>query len=310
MIVVIGESLIDLIQDEARPARFEALPGGSQFNCALALGRLGAPVRFSGPFSRDGFGALLRDTAKKSGVEALLPRSKAPTSLAVVTLKNGQPSYEFYREGTAEREITRKALLEAMPANAEFLQCGSLTLASEPDGDVVVDVAETAAARGTLVTLDPNVRPTFIPDMDRFRARLERVARTASLMKTSDEDAALVFPGEAPETLRKRFGLDVLVLTRGAEGAVLVSDAGRVEIPAVRVEGDGDTVGAGDTFMAGLIRGLHARHVTSRQAMKALGADELRSIGAFAATAAGIICSRRGANPPTLAEVEARLQVR
>lgn len=312
MIVVVGESLVDLIEMPSEGPRpvYEAFPGGSQYNCAIALARLGPDSAFLGPFSNDPLGRLLRSTARQAGMRILLDEpSDAATSLAVVSMENGQPSYRFYREGTAERLTAAAPVIDAMPDEIGILQCGSLTLASEPDGDILIEVASAMRARGVTISVDPNVRPAFVSDPRRYEERLSRLLTLASIVKISDEDLAFGFPDlDDASDLRAAFDLDLLALTRGRNGARLMTAGTAVEISAHRVDGasDGDTVGAGDTFMAALLFALE-RHGTSSDDLKSLTPAALGEIGRFAAVAAGLNCSRKGANPPTLEELQTEL---
>lgn len=312
MIVIVGESLVDLIEIRGEGPRpvYEAFPGGSQYNCAVALGRLGPNAAFLGPFSSDPLGRLLRRNADGAGVRILLDDPvDAATSLAVVSLEDGKPSYRFYREGTAERLSSAEAILQAMPDRIGILQCGSLTLASEPDGDILIEVATALKARGVTISVDPNIRPVFVSDPARYQNRLAKLLRLASIVKLSDEDLAFGFPDvDDAAALREAFDLDLLALTRGGEGARLLTSGGDVAIPVHRVDraAEGDTVGAGDTFMAALLFALE-RHGTSREDLRALEPGKLTEIGRFAAIAAGLNCARKGANPPTLAEVQSEI---
>ena len=302
MIVVGGENLIDLVQvrDADGLPEFRAVPGGSQYNCALALGRLGANPRYITPISTDSMGDLLADALLKSGVHVQGARVDAPSSLAVVTLDKGQPSYQFYREDTAERQVSMDSLRSSLPADISVFQIGSLSLCDGDDADLWADLFINLSEEGVYCTLDPNVRAVFVKDRTSYIARIERMIAAASLVKISDEDLGWLYPDAdlvaKSKELLSTSKAQVFVLTQGAEGAIFFTKDSQVTVPAVKVENLADTVGAGDTFMAALIYQL--------QGQRAAPLDtELASVGAFAAKASAINCTRTGCNPPTLAEV-------
>lgn len=302
MIVVGGENLIDLVQVREADGlpEFRAVPGGSQYNCALALGRLGTSPRYITPISTDSMGALLAGALEKSGVHVQGARVDAPSSLAVVTLDNGQPSYQFYREDTAERQVTMDSLTSSLPSDISVFQIGSLSLCDGEDADLWADLFVSLADKGVYCTLDPNVRAVFVKDRASYVARIERMITAASLVKISDEDLDWLYPGvdliEKSKSLLAGSKAQVFVLTKGAEGSVFLTENGMVSVPADTVDNLADTVGAGDTFMAALIYQLQGQQGVPSN-------TDLARVGAFAAKAAAINCTRTGCNPPTLAEM-------
>ncbi len=313
MILCAGENLIDMIQTAeagGSAPEFRALIGGSPYNTARALGRLRAPVGYITPLSTDRMGALLAAALEGDGVALLGGRSDRPSSLALVALENGQPRYQFYRDGVADRDISLDALRAALPADAAALHLGSLALIGGPDADALEDLARHAKDRGMMLSLDPNIRPALMDGGGAaYRARLDRLLALADVVKLSDEDLAWIAPGAAPETAAQAL-FDtarpaLLVLTRGAEGALALFGEGRVACPAAPVPEVIDTVGAGDTFMAALLDGLRGAGVLVPGGLDALTADTVRALIARAARAAAITCARSGCNPPTLAELDA-----
>ena len=302
MITVGGENLIDLVQmtEKNGVPEFKALPGGSQYNCASALGRLGTRPHYITPISTDSLGELLADTLEESGVVVASERVDAPSSLAVVTLQDGQPSYQFYRDGTAERRISAESLGAVIPADTRVFQIGSLSLCDGADAEVWAQLFTDLAQRGVACTLDPNVRPAFVTDPATYRSRLEGMIKVASLVKLSDEDLGWLYPDADPETkaveLAAGSQAQLFVLTKGSQGASLITHSHRVEVEAAPVTVLQDTVGAGDTFMAALIyQFLQSPDFGSEAA--------IRDVGRFAAKAAAINCERVGCNPPSLDEI-------
>ncbi|WP_018260278.1 carbohydrate kinase family protein [Methylobacterium sp. WSM2598] len=311
MILVCGEALIDLLLDPADgaaiPAR--ALPGGSPFNVAVGLARLGEAVAFFGGLSRDRFGEHLAGVLAREGVEArFAPRSDHPTPLAVVARgPDGQPAYTFHGAEAADRMVAPASLPPALPDAVRALAFGSYTLAVEPVASTYAALAAREAGR-RLISVDPNLRPAVVGDLAGWRAAAERFFRVADIVKASDEDVALAF-GLSPEAAARMFlalGAALVVITRGKDGAVAYSERVSASVPgrAVAVR---DTVGAGDTFHAALLARLSRGGLLTRQALGALTQEALADLLAYGAAAAALTCSRAGADLPRADEVEALL---
>ncbi len=294
MILCCGESLIDMLPRAAttgEPA-FTPVAGGSVFNTAIALGRLGAPAGYLGGLSTDLFGQVLWDALAASQVDAsLAPRSARPTTLAFVTLTDGQAQYAFYDENTAGRMLT-EADLPDLPEQVEALFFGGISLVSEPGADSYATLCARAGER--LVMMDPNIRPGFVRDEARYRARLADMLGRADIVKISDED--MQWLGTSPAALIDG-GAALVLETRGADGVVAVSAQGEMAVPARKAQVV-DTVGAGDTFNAGLLAGLSRAGLLSRGAVRAASLQDLRPAVMLGAAAAAVTVSRAGANPP------------
>jgi fructokinase len=314
MFVVGGESLIDLISKPVAAdgtRELVAKAGGSPMNCAIALARLGQQAGFLCPISRDSFGDLILEPLRGAGVKVLLgERVRAPTTLAVVTDDGkGNPRYAFYRE--ADRAFTREGLLAALPARPALFQIGGFCPIEAADAEIWLAVAAVAAARGATLAIDPNVRPSLIADMDAYRARLGRFLDLAHIIKLSEEDVEALAPGRAPEAqaaaLLERPNCRLVVVTRGADGSLAFSRAASARAGIFPAAPGGDNVGAGDTLMAGILAWLADAGALAPEKLAALDAGALRAMLWFGAVAAGLNCSRLGANPPSRAEVEAAL---
>jgi fructokinase len=293
-ILCAGEALIDMLPRETDegPA-FLPVPGGAVFNTAIALGRLGAPVAFHSGLSRDLFGRQLAAALAASGVEDRTATSDRPTTLAFVTLVDGQARYAFYDENTAGRLLGADDAPSLAGIGALFL--GGISLAVEPCAATYEALA--ASAPHLPMMLDPNVRPGFIRDPARFRARMERLLARADIVKLSDEDMAWL--DVTPEEVLG-MGPRLVCVTEGARGVTAHLDGGRVTVPAraVRVV---DTVGAGDTFNAGLLAGLARAGALGRVPEEA----RLRAALELGVAAAAHVVQRAGANPPWAAELDA-----
>ncbi|MFV2051891.1 carbohydrate kinase family protein [Aliiroseovarius sp. YM-037] len=304
MILCCGESLIDMLPRDLTDggAGFAPHVGGAVFNTAIALGRLGAPVGLFSGVSRDLFGAMLADALTASKVEtAALARSDRPTTLAFVTLTDGQARYAFYDEGTAGRMLTEGDLPQTA-ADAYFF--GGISLVSEPCGSVYEALMAREAPRAVTM-IDPNIRPSFIADEPAYRARIDRMLALADIVKLSDEDLHWLMGDGTTEahanTLLSR-GPKLVCITEGADGVTGYSGAHRIHVPAPSVT-VADTVGAGDTFNAGLLAALHDVGALTKSRIAALSESDITNALALGAQTAAITVSRAGANPPWRTEL-------
>jgi len=308
-IALTGEALIDFTASEAGSLAFLGHEGGSPLNTAVACARLGQPTGFLTQLSTDLFGERLMRFLEANGVDTrLVARSGAPSTLAFVERTPQTNRYAFYTRGSADATWAPEPLPE-LPAECRFLHFGSISLLQEPASTRIADLVAANAPRCVIV-FDPNVRPSLIADMSAYRLRVAGWLAMADLVKLSDEDAALLAPGRPVEELARgalAAGARAVILTRGGEGATLWR-AGRARLdvaaPRVRVV---DTIGAGDTFTAGLSVALLAHGVEQRAQLDTLGDDGWREVMRFAATAAALNCTREGADPPSLAAVQEAL---
>jgi fructokinase len=307
MLLCAGEALIDMLprQTEAGEAGFAPYPGGSVFNTAVASARLGLETRFFSGISTDLFGERLTAVLTASGVDhGLAARSDRPTTLAFVTLTNGQASYAFYDENTAGRMLT-EADLPVLPDTVRAVFLGGISLAVEPCAEAYAALAARASA-DRLVMLDPNIRPGFIADEARFRARMDRLLASADVVKISDEDmewlmGAGPLPDLAAALLAK--GPALVLVTQGAEGVTAFGTGAPLHAPAQKVEVV-DTVGAGDTFNAGFLAGLADADALDKASVRAgLQPETLRAALDLGVRAAAVTVTRAGANPPHRADL-------
>ncbi len=311
MILVCGEALYDVFMGSPTASGalgFEAHVGGSPFNVAVGLARLGTPVALFTGLSRDPLGAHLRDRLEAESVETRhLVRSDRPTTLSLVGVDaDGVPAYTFYGSGAADVSLTEADLPHLGPEVAA-VHFGSYSIVVPPTADALAALAERE--KGRFVSLDPNIRPTVEPSMERWRTRIDRLLAVASLVKVSDEDLALLEPGVDPAVVAADWqakGPELVVVTRGDAGVLAFGRFGRLDLPARRVDVV-DTVGAGDTFQAALLDGLSRAGALSRAALAALDASAIASLLSRAAIAAGLTCSRRGADLPTARDLAAAL---
>jgi fructokinase len=306
MILCAGEALIDMLPRETTDgeAAFAPFPGGAVFNTSVALGRLGVETQLFTGLSYDLFGQRLEAALSASGVGAnLAARSDRPTTLAFVTLTDGHAQYAFYDEGTAGRMLS-EADLPSNLAGVSALFFGGISLAVTPCADAYAALCLREAAR-VPVMIDPNIRPSFIADASAYRARIAKMIAVADIIKVSDEDLHwLEGAGDADALAASLLarGPKLVCITRGAEGVTAYTVKGKVNVAAQRADVV-DTVGAGDTFNAGLLAGLAQAGLLKKEAVADLPEDGLRAALSLGARAAAITVSRAGANPPWAAEL-------
>lgn len=309
MIVVCGEALIDFTPVLCGEARgYLPHPGGSPYNVARALGRLKIPVAFLGRISHDFFGQLLRANLLTSGVDLRYLREGAePTTLAFVHLEAGQePQFTFYGENTADRKLLPQHLPPAFSSEIHALHFGSLGLVFEPSASTLE--ALMCREQGKyLISLDPNIRPRLIPDREHYRKRFEGWIRYADIVKSSQADLFWLYPKASLGWVAEHWhtlGALLVVITLGAEGAVGFSSLGET----VKVAGNPvqivDTVGAGDAFTAGLLAWLYRAEALQRERVARLDREGIAQALAYANKVAALTCTRCGAEPPSLLEVE------
>ena len=306
MILCCGEALIDMLPrtTAAGEAAFAPHAGGAVFNTAIALGRLGAPTQFFTGLSTDLFGEMLEASLIASGVDAgPAARVDRPTTMAFVRLVEGQATYAFYDEGTAGRMLA-EADLPAIGDDVQALFCGGISLMVEPSGATYETLALREAGRRTLM-VDPNIRPGFIADEATYRARIGRMIAAADIVKLSDDDLRwLEGDGEIADLARALLdrGPSLVCITEGARGATGYHAGGEVFVPAERVEVV-DTVGAGDTFNAGVLAALAEAGALDKAAVASLPEDTIRAALRMGVAAAAVTVSRAGANPPRRDEI-------
>ncbi len=316
MILVCGEALIDLFVTAPAEATGAALPaqaiaGGSPFNVAVGLARLGQSASYLGGIGADGLGDFLLGRLRAETVDiAWVKRSGLPTPLVVVVPgADGQPTYTFPGALCADRDVLVEDLPGALPDTVEAIAFGSWPMIAEPVGAALLALAEREAAR-RVISLDPNLRPAMAGPLPAWRERFQRFARLATLIKLSREDLHAAWGEQAdPDALAAEWlsgGAELVVLTDGGDGAIAYHAAGAVKAPARTVPVI-DTVGAGDTFHAALLAHLRETGHLRRGAVAAMTRDEVAALLRHAILAASITCSRRGADLPTRADLQAAL---
>lgn len=309
LLLVIGEALIDLVPSGGR-GEYRAHPGGSPFNVAVALARLGNRTSLMARLSDHGFGPLLRDAAVAEGIDlSATARAAEPTTLAVVSLDGpGHASYEFYFERTADWQWTI-AELRKRPAHTEVLHFGSIA-SWTPPGSKRIDqlVCEARARNGVLVSYDPNIRPGVLGSQTRAKRRVERSVGRAHVVKASREDIEWLYPEQSVDEIGARWnelGPTLLIVTDGADGAIgYRAGAEPLRRPGRPIQLV-DTIGAGDAFTAGLLSGLVRRDLHHPERLATIDEAALVEVLDEAVLVSSLTCERAGADPPRAASLGA-----
>ena len=303
MILCCGEALIDMIPEPTVSGASGFVPheGGAVFNTAIALGRLGARAGLLTGLSTDMFGQRLRAALAASRVDtARVVVSDRPTTLAFVQLTDGHASYSFFDENSAGRML-EPADMPVLDDEVTALFFGGISLACEPGAEAYAALLAREGGRRA-VMLDPNIRVGFIADEARYRARLERMIAGADIVKVSDEDLGWIVTGS--DSLHDKalavlaMGPALVIVTRGGQGAVgFLRGGAEVQVPAQKVTVV-DTVGAGDTFNAGVLARLSEQGVLDKASLATLDPAIAEDALHFGARVAAVTVSRAGANPP------------
>ncbi|SDX42604.1 fructokinase [Albimonas donghaensis] len=309
-ILVCGEALFDVFVDQEHPLgfRLDARIGGSAFNLAIGLARLGRGAGLLTGIGAGVMGRKLRGALEAEGVDArYLVDKPDPVTLAMVEVKaGGSADYVFHGEGAADRAVTGADLPELDGLRA--LAFGCFSLLTRPTGDSFLSLASRARAAGLPVALDPNIRASVEPDMGVWRTRVDAFAACADIVKVSEEDFEALNPGMSPEEGARRWlglGASLVALTRGGGGAEAWTETLHVSCEAPQVE-VADTVGAGDSFLAGLLCALDEGGALTGEGVRGLDAARLTAALEFASAVASITCTRRGADIPRRDELPQR----
>jgi len=303
MFVVVGEALVDLVGQRGGRT-LVAHPGGSPANVALGLARLGDPVTLMTRLGQDAFGEMVSAHLTASGVRVDSgPDAGAKTSLAVASLAAGVATYDF----RIEWDIGD---LAPLPVETRCVHTGSLATALAPGAANVTELLERERARGrATISYDPNVRPALLGLPEDARPGIEHLVALSDVVKVSDEDLRWLYPDRPDEDVARDWlalGAPLVVVTRGGAGVFAVTAHLELDRPATPIDLV-DTVGAGDSFTAGLLDGLGRADLIGgarRDALAAIDESSLISVLDEASLIASITCSRPGADPPTWAEVE------
>ncbi len=308
MIVSCGEALIDFVPQNGDMPCYAPCPGGSPYNLAIAAARLGASTGFLGKISRDFFGDVLFNRLETEGVDTIFTRrSDYLSTLAFVQIEgNSEPRYAFYAENTADRNLMPEDIPEALPPEVRCLEFGSISLLLDPQAKTIESLIRRESGRRA-ISFDPNVRPMLIRDRLPYVAKMENLVGLCTIVKVSSADLEWLYPGKPARKSAEdwlRHGAGLVVMTRGKDGAHLITPDYEVEVPEYWVEVK-DTIGAGDTFHAAFLVRLHQLDRLTPRCVMELTRDEAQDAVEFAVKASSLNCARQGADPPTAAQMKA-----
>jgi fructokinase len=303
MLTIIGEALVDIIHT-TNTHNNAVFPGGSPLNVAVGCSRLGMDARLVTAYGDDDYGRMIGGYLAANAVAAV-NAGLATTSSATAHLDSeGSATYDFdiswdIAGALADSEVTL--------SDTHHTHTGSIATALLPGSDAVLRLIATTRPHST-ISFDPNCRPAISPDVAGARTRAEAFVALSDIVKASDEDLLWLYPTRTLDETAAAWlslGPALVVVTRGAKGPIVLTGSSRMEVPTPVVQVV-DTVGAGDSFMSGLLVGLDAAGLLGAPARPLLAdipEDTLRNLAAFANRTAAITCSRAGSNPPWQAEM-------
>jgi len=319
MILCIGEAVIDMFQKQVPGFGnvFMPLPGGCCYNTSLAIGKLGAPAAFIGRISKNFFGSLQIERLRLHNVkDDLIIRCDENPILAFIKTDEGkEPQYAFYEEGTSDRLLSAGELPKP-PRETTCIVFGSVSMNMEPIATTIetfIKKCQTEIWRDEkgVIAFDPNIRPFMIKDRASYIERFNKWMNFCTIVKISSEDFEYIYPDTTPQdALRKiiDLGATLAIATLGPGGAIafLKRDDGsliKARADGIKIDQLADTVAAGDTFHGAFLSWLHLRGKLSHNAVANLSEDDLHNALSFANKAASIVCTRYGAQPPSLDEL-------
>jgi fructokinase len=303
MIVVCGEALIDFLPVKSTEGRDAYRPavGGSPFNTAVGIGRLGGDVGFCAALSTDFFGDMLAEALERSHVSLRYAvRAKRPSMLAFVSLGDGEPQYAFMDEASAGRLFDPERDAPAILPDVSMLQFGSVALINDPIASAYERLF-FANRHKRVLGIDPNVRPTVVTDAAEYRSRMKRMTEAADIVKISKADLLWLDQAINPDGWARALvhnGASLVVITDGANGATGYGRGFSMQRPVAEVAQVVDTVGAGDSYSSGLLAILQRENVLAVDRLIGLDENVARRAMDFAARTAAITVSREGADPP------------
>ena len=309
MFAILGEALMDMVIKEDGHA-LDAHFGGGPFNTALALAKLEQKTYFHYPLSQDYYGRRFHNYLLQHDIIYSCPYvSPYSTPLAMVHIdKDGKADYRFYRHHTAERDLRLSCLMEALPKDIKAIHTGTLAIAEQPDSDIIKNLLKQAKSRGVVVSVDPNIRAKNFDDKDDYRRHVKQMMQLADIIKCSDDDVAFLYPKTDIESAINHLFADyqhvpLMVVTAGKDYIKAKAQKAHLDFIPQFTSIAGDTIGAGDCFIAGLLYQCHKQGLLSYAALANLNQAQLKDMITIADKVAALNCQTRGCNPPSLSQL-------
>ena len=305
MIICCGENLIDIVPTTNSDDYYKACVGGSPLNTALGLGALKKPVYFFSRLSNDFFGKKIINYLNKNNVNtSLVQRSNDPSTIGFVSSKK-KPEFSFYATNTSDRNLTNYNLSIKIKKKIILAHFSSISLILKPASETYFRLMKDLK-KHSLISIDPNVRPSLINNKSEFKKRFKNFLKIADIIKLSDEDYKYLNinnPNKIIPLWIKKNNLSIIILTKGSSGSTLYTDKFKIKIKPFKIKVL-DTVGAGDIYHAGMISYLHKNKLLTKKKLNKITKNEWVECLNFASKAAAINCNREGCNPPTFREIQ------
>lgn len=310
-VISLGEALIDFIPLDESNSVYRKSPGGAPANVAVGISRLGVPSTFLGKVGDDVLGRFLQETLKAYGVNTdyMLLTDEARTGAVFVTLgKNGERSFDFYINPSADSFLSEKDMKEELFESHKIFHFGSISLIREPSRGATKRGVQLARDNGMLISYDPNLRLGLWDHEEQARETIRSMLPEADILKISEEELAFITGEKEIETgvqALKAYQIPLVLVTLGEQGSVVFTRQGKVQVPALQVEAV-DTTGAGDAFVSGVLYSLHQYD----GALESITLEEAKQIARFASVSGALAASTKGAMTalPTLSEVSGYLE--
>ncbi|PNR98279.1 ribokinase [Petrotoga mexicana DSM 14811] len=311
-ILCAGEILFDFISKSPNKGLgesefFEKRPGGSPFNVAVGLAKLGADVSFLTKISQDQFGKFLFKYLKENGVNTdySFTAEGLKTCLAFAAVDaQGKAEYEFYRDNAADTRLELKDIANLQYEKFNIFHFGSIALIDEPTSSTLTKLFDNFISRGLLTSFDPNVRKSLLKNRKSYNNLVESIIKKVDILKMSDDDLFYITEKKEVEEAISILSIkesSILFVTLGSEGSLVYKDGIIERVPGYKVKVV-ETVGCGDSFMAGI---LYKLRDLSKEDFYSISVEELVDYANFANKCAAVVATKQGAANamPTLSEV-------
>ena len=310
MIFVAGENLIDFIADEKN--NYKPFVGGSTLNTALSLGRFKSKVYFFSRISNDYFGRMIEKKLKENHVNiSLIQKTKDQTTLAIVSNKK-KPEFNFYSNETAFRNFTKYSLNKNFIKKIKLSHFSSISLALNPSANTFLKmIKEIKKNSKSIISLDPNIRPSIIENKKKYLSKLANFMKLADIIKMSDEDYNYISKKKYDIQIKQwmqLLSIKLFILTRGSKGSILYTRRDKIlkKVSKINIV---DTVGAGDTFIAGLIFYLDKTRMLDINSLENITKKNWLNCLNFASKVAELNCLKAGCEPPHLNDVKKIIKI-